>query len=326
MKNNVIVYGYSGWFAVKSKVKISFNGEQIGCVSYNDSLEYNITEDGILEFICNMRKNKINVYKDRLNIIRVEFNRVTGSLLLNYECESLTNENVDISQKTYCNNCGKDDDKVYKYCTNCGNKMNRKDKFCRECGYNDEDDKDDKEDEAIKELNDNIEIENNINENDNNVNKINKSNSKEAIVHNNENQMGKAVIFLMVSIVLAFVIIPMIFSANSGSGNGSKNYKEYTYRGCYNYSSYTICRWIIINGSNCYLKSGFSTNYSDANKSGDNCSLSETTDGKIKGVTLWTDNALKSDYYSFNSGVFTYNNGDGDFHSSISRFVMDVKK
>lgn len=113
----------------------------------------------------------------------------------------------------------------------------------------------------------------------------------------------------------------------TGCSIGEKvEWKDYTYRGCYNYSSRTICRWIIINGSSCYVYSGFGTDYNNASKSGDMCSLSQTSNGEISGVTLWTDNALKNDYYSFSDGTFTYNNGDGDFHSSIRKFEKDVKK
>lgn len=104
------------------------------------------------------------------------------------------------------------------------------------------------------------------------------------------------------------------------------DWKEYTYKGCYSYSSRTICRWIIINGSSCYVYSGFGTDYNKASISGDKCSLSQTSNGEISGVTLWTDNALKNDYYSFSDGTFAYSNGNGDFHSSIRKFAKDVKK
>ena len=120
--------------------------------------------------------------------------------------------------------------------------------------------------------------------------------------------------------------IALVTMMSGCSMNEEVEWKDYTYRGCYNYSSYTICRWIVINGSSCSVKSNFGTDYSEATTDASKCRLSQTSDGKISGVSLWTDNALKTDYYSFSDGTFTYNNGNGDFHSSIRKFEKDAKK
>lgn len=87
MKNNVIVHGYTGWYAVKPKIEIYIKGELIGQVSYRDTFEFSIEEDCEVEFKCSIRKTKIKVYKDKKNIISLEFNRFWGTLNANYRGE-----------------------------------------------------------------------------------------------------------------------------------------------------------------------------------------------------------------------------------------------
>lgn len=131
----------------------------------------------------------------------------------------------------------------------------------------------------------------------------------------------------IIAVLFAFVIIFMTSGCfNSKNTNENVEWKDYAYKACYQYNKYTICKWIVINESNCSVKSNFGSDYSSATTSGDKCSLSQTSDGKINGVNLWTDNGAKTDYYSFSNGTFTYNNGNGDFHSEIKKFEKDVKK
>lgn len=84
MENNVIIYGYTGWYAVKPKIQIYVGDGLIGEVAYRDTFEFRVKEDCELEFKCNMRKTKIKVYKDKLNKISLEFNRFTGFLKASY--------------------------------------------------------------------------------------------------------------------------------------------------------------------------------------------------------------------------------------------------
>lgn len=87
MENNVVVYGYTGWYAAKPKIDIYIKGELIGQVSYQDKFEFRIEEDCEIEFKCSVRKTKIKVYKDKKNTISLEFNRLWGTLNAKYQGE-----------------------------------------------------------------------------------------------------------------------------------------------------------------------------------------------------------------------------------------------
>ena len=87
MKNNVVVHGYTGWYAAKPKIEIYINNDLIGQVSYRDTFEFNIEEDCEIVFKCSIRKTKIKVYKDRHNDISLEFNRLWGTLNACYSGE-----------------------------------------------------------------------------------------------------------------------------------------------------------------------------------------------------------------------------------------------
>lgn len=76
----VIVYGYSQVFAVNMKVKVYANGILKGEVSKDDKLEFNIDSDTNIEFKCSFRKANIKVYNDRVNEIKISFDRLTGSI------------------------------------------------------------------------------------------------------------------------------------------------------------------------------------------------------------------------------------------------------
>lgn len=84
MKNNVIVYGYTGEYAVYPKIQIYCDDKLIGEVSHRDSFDFRVEDDCVLVFKCSIRKAKIKVYKDKINKISLEFNRFTGSLKAKY--------------------------------------------------------------------------------------------------------------------------------------------------------------------------------------------------------------------------------------------------
>lgn len=78
----VVIYGYTGWFLVKPKLKIYFNGKYIGDVSYKaKTKEIPITEPTNVEIKCNIRSTLVRVLPDRHNEIYTEFDRTTGSIL-----------------------------------------------------------------------------------------------------------------------------------------------------------------------------------------------------------------------------------------------------
>ena len=85
MENNVIIYGYTAWYAVKPKIEVYKDDELIGEVSYQDTFEFNVEEDCVLKFKCSVRKAEIKEYKDKINKISLEFNRFTGQLKAKYK-------------------------------------------------------------------------------------------------------------------------------------------------------------------------------------------------------------------------------------------------
>ncbi len=78
----VVIYGYTGWFLVKPKLKIYFNGKYLGDVSYKaKTKEIPITEPTNIEIKCSIRSTLVRVLPGRHNEIYTEFDRVTGSIL-----------------------------------------------------------------------------------------------------------------------------------------------------------------------------------------------------------------------------------------------------
>lgn len=109
---NVKVYGYTGWYAIKFKVKIFFEGKEIGEVGYKDVFETKIEKDGELEFRCTVRKAKVYVYKNKNNVIQLEFDRFTGKLVAE----------------------PKQDDEDSFVCSECGNVISGDVNKCPYCG------------------------------------------------------------------------------------------------------------------------------------------------------------------------------------------------
>ena len=79
---SVVVYGYTGWFLVKPKLKIYLNGKYIGDVSYKArTKEIPITEPTNVEIKCGIRSTLVRPFPDKHNEIYTEFERTTGSIL-----------------------------------------------------------------------------------------------------------------------------------------------------------------------------------------------------------------------------------------------------
>lgn len=117
---NLKVYGYTGWYAMKPKVKILFEGDEIGQVGYNETFEDKIEEDGELEFKCNFRKATVKVYRNRINVIHIEFDRFSGKLV----AESQYSEEEKTSSKTFkCSECGKEVPEDAQLCPYCGERF-----------------------------------------------------------------------------------------------------------------------------------------------------------------------------------------------------------
>lgn len=78
----LVVYGYTGWFLVKPKLKIYLNGEYIGSVSHKaKTKEIPITEPTNVEIKCGIRSTAVRLFPDKHNEIYTEFDRTTGSII-----------------------------------------------------------------------------------------------------------------------------------------------------------------------------------------------------------------------------------------------------
>lgn len=78
----LVVYGYTGWFLVKPKLKIYLNGKYIGDVSHKaKTKEISITGPTNVEIKCGVRSTSVRLYPDKHNEIYTEFDKNTGSIL-----------------------------------------------------------------------------------------------------------------------------------------------------------------------------------------------------------------------------------------------------
>ena len=78
----LVVYGYTGWFMVKPKLKIYLNGEYVGDVSHKaKTREIPITGPTTVEIKCSIRSTAVRLYPNKHNEIYTEFDRTTGSIL-----------------------------------------------------------------------------------------------------------------------------------------------------------------------------------------------------------------------------------------------------
>lgn len=78
----LVVYGYTGFFLVKPKLKIYLNGEYIGEVSHQaKTKEIPITGPTNVEIKCGIRSTAIRLFPDKHNEIYTQFDRTTGNIL-----------------------------------------------------------------------------------------------------------------------------------------------------------------------------------------------------------------------------------------------------
>ena len=81
-KGTLVVYGYTGWFLVKPKLKIYLNGKYIGDVSHKaKTKEIPISGPTIVEIKCGIRSTAVKLFPDKHNEIYTEFDRTSGSIL-----------------------------------------------------------------------------------------------------------------------------------------------------------------------------------------------------------------------------------------------------
>lgn len=78
----LIVYGYTGWFLVKPKLKIYLNGKYIGDVSHKaKTKEIPITGPTTVEIKSGIRSTAVRLFPNKRNEIYTEFDRESGNIL-----------------------------------------------------------------------------------------------------------------------------------------------------------------------------------------------------------------------------------------------------
>lgn len=78
----LVVYGFTGWFLVKPKVKIYLDGEYIGDVSYKGKTkEIPITKPTTAEFKRPGLSTSVQVMPGKHSEVHLEFDKVWGRIL-----------------------------------------------------------------------------------------------------------------------------------------------------------------------------------------------------------------------------------------------------
>ena len=78
----LVVYGYTGWFINKPKVRIYLDGQYIGDVSYKaKTKEIPITKPTIVEFKCSGRSTSVRVLPGEHSEVHLEHDKVWGRIL-----------------------------------------------------------------------------------------------------------------------------------------------------------------------------------------------------------------------------------------------------
>lgn len=78
----VVIYSYTGWFLVKPSLKIYFNGQYIGDLSYKArTKEIPITEPTNVEIKCSIRSTLVRLMPGKRYEIHTEFDRASGNIL-----------------------------------------------------------------------------------------------------------------------------------------------------------------------------------------------------------------------------------------------------
>ena len=78
----LVVYGYTGFFLVKPKLKLYLNGAYIGEVSHQaKTKEIPLTGPSAVEIKCGIRSTSVRLFPDKHNEVYTQFDRTTGSII-----------------------------------------------------------------------------------------------------------------------------------------------------------------------------------------------------------------------------------------------------
>lgn len=81
VESKVCVYGYTQQFLINPKVEVFWEGKSMGKVAKGEMLEFDIQNDGVVEFKCKPRGAQSEVKAGRINRIKLSWDRITGKMI-----------------------------------------------------------------------------------------------------------------------------------------------------------------------------------------------------------------------------------------------------
>ena len=82
VESKVIVQGYTQQFLFAPKVKVFWNDKLVGEVARGQQFAFDIDFDGVVTCKCNMRSATMPVQKDKINKIKISWDRISGKMIL----------------------------------------------------------------------------------------------------------------------------------------------------------------------------------------------------------------------------------------------------
>jgi hypothetical protein len=80
-ESKVVVHGYTQQFLINPKVKVFWNGADLGWVKKGAVLTHEVAIDGEITFRCNGRRSSVPVTAGQVTNIKLSWDRITGKMI-----------------------------------------------------------------------------------------------------------------------------------------------------------------------------------------------------------------------------------------------------
>jgi hypothetical protein len=80
-ESKVVVHGYTQQFLINPKIRVSWNGAELGSVKKGAVLTHQVAIDGEISFRCNGRKASVPVTAGQVTNIKLSWDRITGKMI-----------------------------------------------------------------------------------------------------------------------------------------------------------------------------------------------------------------------------------------------------
>ena len=77
----VVIHGYTQWFAIRPMVVVEYGSQEIGRVGYNEVKIFNLPSKGTLTFRCMGKVYAIRMQKNDFHVY-LKWNRFTGEFIV----------------------------------------------------------------------------------------------------------------------------------------------------------------------------------------------------------------------------------------------------